>query len=75
MPGYSVDLPVQPSQGIFVLSTQPGTWSPSGTPYANPQQVYLRTGWNLVAAPFPSQGIGAATISLVSALVLRTTPD
>jgi RHS repeat-associated protein len=63
VPGFSTELPLQAAQGIFVHSSTAGTWSPSGTAYTSPQPVYLQTGWNLVAAPFPSSGIDAALIA------------
>jgi hypothetical protein len=63
IPGYAADQPLSPAQGAFVLSTRAGTWSPSGTPYVNPQTVYLQSGWNLVAAPFPAQDLDASLIA------------
>src|SRR5947209_7358727 len=63
VPGFSADLPISPAQGIFLLSTSTGTWTPTGTPFSAPQTVYLQDGWNLVAAPFPSPSLDTATMA------------
>jgi hypothetical protein len=65
VPGYSSDQSLLPSQGIFVYSSHAGTgsWSPSGTAYSGSQQVLLRSGWNLVAAPYPLAGMSAGTVA------------
>jgi hypothetical protein len=63
VPGYSADLPLAPTQGIFVLAGAGGTWLAPGTAYAAGQAVTLQPGWNLVAAPFPATGLMASGIS------------
>jgi hypothetical protein len=62
VPGYSHDVPVQPAQGIFILSSKTGTWVPSGKAYPASQQITLEAGWNLVAAPQPAAGLDGNTI-------------
>jgi hypothetical protein len=61
--GYSADQAVAAGQGLFVYSTQRGSWSPAGTTYGTGQVVALQPGWNLAAAPFPVVGITASAVN------------
>jgi plastocyanin len=63
VPSYSAPQPVTSDQGIFVLSQVGGTWHPAGDAFAAGQPVALQPGWNLVAAPFPSQGLMTDSIA------------
>jgi hypothetical protein len=55
-------VPVQPTQGILVLSNKTGTWVPGGKAYPSSQPITLQAGWNLVAAPLPAAGLDGNTI-------------
>jgi RHS repeat-associated protein len=63
VPGYSPDQPLTASEGVFVLTTTSGTWSPSGNPYSSGQPADLHPGWNLVAAPYPGTGLNGSDIN------------
>lgn len=63
VPGFSADLPLQPSQGVFVLSKVAGTWTPIGSAFTAGQTVTLQRGWNATAAPFPQEGLDAAVLA------------
>jgi hypothetical protein len=63
VPGFSQDLSLNSTQGIFVNSSTAGTWTPAGSIYMAGQPVALHRGWNLVAAPFPVAGLSGAAIA------------
>jgi hypothetical protein len=67
-PGYSTDVPLASTNGIFIQSSTSGTWNGLQTVtgsrfYSTGQAIALHPGWNLVGAPFPSQGLKASAIA------------
>jgi hypothetical protein len=68
VPGYSADVPLSSTSGIFIRSTRAGTWNGLQTVtgssfYTSGQPVSLTPGWNLVGVPYPPQGLNASTIA------------
>jgi hypothetical protein len=68
VPGYSADVPLSSTSGIFIRSTKVGTWNGLQTVagssfYTSGQPVLLAPGWNLVGVPFPAQGLKASKIA------------
>jgi hypothetical protein len=61
--GYSSNLSLQSTQGIFLLNNKSGTWVPTGVSYPSGQQIALQSGWSLVAAPFPPSGLAGSVIA------------
>jgi hypothetical protein len=57
VPSYTAGQNLSASQGIFVLSSKAGSWTPPGTAYASGQMVSLQRGWNLAASPSPYGGL------------------
>lgn len=62
VPGFSTNSGLEPIQGIFVLSTRSGVWRPAGSLYTAAQPVPLQSGWNLVAAPYPLNGMSSDVV-------------
>jgi hypothetical protein len=73
LPGYSQDQALAPTQGVYVLSTVSGTWTPSGSAYSGLMRVPLEPGWNLVA--FPSEPNGLMTSTIVQDVQGSYTPS
>lgn len=63
VPGFSSDFPLDPPDGIFVISARSGTWVPAGSAYTSGQTVTLVRDWNLVAAPYPGGGLTTQQIA------------
>ncbi|HEV3310480.1 MAG TPA: hypothetical protein VG815_08175, partial [Chloroflexota bacterium] len=57
VPGYTSNIPLQPSDGVFVLSNSKGAWTPSGALYSGTSTLNFGTGWNLVSAAWPNPGV------------------
>jgi hypothetical protein len=68
VPGYSADVPLSSTSGIFIRSTKAGTWNGLQTVagssfYTAGQPVSLASGWNLVGVPYPAQGLKASAMA------------
>jgi hypothetical protein len=57
VPGYTSNISLQPSDGVFVLSNSKGAWTPSGALYSGTSTLNFGTGWNLVSAAWPNPGV------------------
>jgi hypothetical protein len=53
VPGYSQTLPLQPTQGVYVLASGSGSWKPQGTPLG-PAAISVRAGWNFLSLSYPT---------------------
>jgi hypothetical protein len=69
-PGYSADVTLSVTQGIFLLSAAAGTrtWTLAGSDYPSGVPMILNTGWNLVAAPYPASGLLTTAIQAEAAV-------
>jgi hypothetical protein len=63
VPGYSAQVAIKPTDGLFVLVSSRTTWVPPGSVPAVAVPVALTPGWNLVAAPAPPLGLTAEDVA------------
>lgn len=71
VPGFSSDLSLHQGEGIMVLTSRPGVWTPQGSPPATSVSLALVHGWNLISVPYPGSMTAATVISQLNAAGLN----
>jgi hypothetical protein len=67
VPGVSSDLPLGQGEGVAVLVSTSGTWTPQGSSPTSSIPLNLSRGWNLVSVPYPGCMTAATMLSQLSA--------